>query len=958
MQADVGTLVASRYRVAGRFGQGGMGVVYRATDEQLHRTVALKFLPAGSEENLGRLSRFRNEARTLAALNHPHIVSIFEVGEDGGEPFFVMEAVEGETLRARLGRGPLPVGEALDVGLQIARGLAAAHEKGLIHRDIKPENVMIRRDGYVKILDFGIAMLRASDFSTSALTVGALETVAGGVIGTPAYMAPEQMDDDLVDARTDIFGLGLLLCEAIAGRNPFVKPGVLDTAAVIRETPAPAAQALRDAPADVRAIVIRALERDPARRYPSAADMIVDLRQAMQRREQATGEAVSARRRGRPAMVAGFAAALVLLTVVAGLWYRQAAHRQWVHEQAVPRIAKLLEAHQTAAALPVITEAEGYVPADAALTSLIAQATRKATVTSTPSGATVEVQDYATPDQPWLTLGVTPLTNVRVPSGYLRWRVTKAGVGQSLTAPLPADTQSFDLDAVAHAPAGMVPVPAGLWQGFYGVFGAAAYELPAYDIDRLEVTNRQYQAFVDAGGYGNRQYWTEPFRDGARTLEWSEAIGRFHDTTDRPGPATWVGGHYSDGQADWPVTGVSWYEAAAYSAWAGRSLPVIWQNFKAAPTRADQYALPLSNMSDTLQPAGRAPALGAFGTYDLIGNAREWIWNENGAGMRYALGRLPSSYAPEGLPPFDRSALNGFRCVLNHAPVSAAARAPKASLNRDFSKTRPASDEVFQVYRNVYAYDRGPLDAVVDPVRTSTEDWTVETVTFRTAYGDGRMAAYLFLPKRAKPPYQTLAFFPSARVNGLRAGAPLGDLQFMDYVVQSGRAVIYPVYDGFYERWKDKTPGETLKRERAVNWSKDLGRALDYLETRPDIDHDRFGYLGVSQGAAYGVILSALEPRLKTVVLLDGGFFRFEHPIAGLDQVDFAPRIHQPVLMVNGKYDQTFPLETSQNPLFERLGAADKFHRVFETPHDVTVSKAELIREVLGWLDKHLGPVR
>ena len=223
------------------------------------------------------------------------------------------------------------------------------------------------------------------------------------------------------------------------------------------------------------------------------------------------------------------------------------------------------------------------------------------------------------------------------------------------------------------------------------------------------------------------------------------------------------------------------------------------------------------------------------------------------------------------------------------------------------------------------------------------------------------MTAFLFLPKDAKPPFQTVVFFPSARVDLLSSSDALGDLSFIDYVVKSGRAVMYPIYQGLYERRSTAPPlpGPTLQRELTVDWSKDLGRSIDYLETRPDIDTTRVGYLGVSQGSAYGVILAALEDRLKAVVFLDGGYFQQEHPPTGMDQADFAPRLTKPVLMINGRYDATFPFESSQEPLFRMLGTpdADKRHITFDTPHDVRLRRSDLSRDVLAWYDKYVGRV-
>jgi dienelactone hydrolase len=279
---------------------------------------------------------------------------------------------------------------------------------------------------------------------------------------------------------------------------------------------------------------------------------------------------------------------------------------------------------------------------------------------------------------------------------------------------------------------------------------------------------------------------------------------------------------------------------------------------------------------------------------------------------------------------------------------------------RDFSLVKPASDEVFRVYRSLYTYSKLPLNARIESEEDS-KDWKKQKITLDAAYGAERLPIYLFLPKNTHPPYQTVVFFPSARVYGIPSSANLGDLDFIDYVIRSGRAVVYPVYKGTYER---SVPGSAMPdtsrdRDRHIQWSKDLGRSIDYLETRQDIDATKLGYLGVSAGTAFGVILAALEDRFKAVVFLDGGYFQTETPLQGSDQADFAPRLKAPVLMVNGRYDATFPPETSQIPLYRMLGTpeADKRHVVLETPHDVRQQRPTLTKEVLSWLDKYLGKV-
>jgi formylglycine-generating enzyme required for sulfatase activity/predicted esterase len=644
--------------------------------------------------------------------------------------------------------------------------------------------------------------------------------------------------------------------------------------------------------------------------------------------------------------------------------YRRSERGHWAREQALPEIATLTANEKTVAAFQLIQAAEPYLTTDSELARLTAAAVRLTSIESSPPGATVEVQDYLFPREPWLRLGVTPLDKLRVPAGYLRWKVSKPGSGEIVAAPRPAAVMKFDLAQAAKAPKGMVLVDKGVWGNYLAFLGIVGpYDLPAFFIDRFEVTNREYQEFVDHGGYAMREYWKEPFVRDGHEAAWADAMAMFRDATGRPGPSTWEAGHYPEGKADFPVSGVSWYEAAAYAEFAGKRLPVIAQGYKASPEDVDKYVMRLSNLSGQPARVGQFEGLGLYGTYDLVGSVREWYWNATNHGFRFLLGRQASSYGPEALSPFDRSPLNGFRCVRNTGALPEESLAPRPLLNRDFTKVKPAPDDQFRIYRSMYAYDRTPLEARVQAMPDATEDWTRQRLAFNAAYGNERMAAYLFLPKGARPPFQVVFFFPSARVNLLPNSAELGDMSFVDYVIKSGRAVIYPIWQGLYERHikaQVVVPGRTLQRDVGIAWSKDLGRSIDYLETRTDIDASRIGYLGVSQGAAEGVYLAALEDRLKAVVLLDGGYYQHDNPLPGRDQVDFAPRLTKPVLMVNGRYDATFPYASAQEPLFQLLGtsAADKRHVVFDSPHDVRLRRDDLIREVLAWYDKYLGPVK
>jgi serine/threonine protein kinase/TolB-like protein/Tfp pilus assembly protein PilF len=273
-----------RYEIRSPIGAGGMGEVYLAHDMQLDRPVALKLLPSDVTRDEDRLRRFQQEARATSALNHPNILTIFEIGEERDTHFIATEFIDGVTLRDQLARGRMKPDEVLDVSLQVAGALGAAHEAGIVHRDIKPENIMLRRDGYVKVLDFGLAKLaeRHTSSSPSALTLA--ETGPGIVIGTVTYMSPEQARGLKVDERTDIFSFGVVLYEMLAGRAPFGGPTPSDViVAILDREPQPLAYTLREAPPEMQRVVSKALAKDREDRYQTIKDMIADLRDLKRR---------------------------------------------------------------------------------------------------------------------------------------------------------------------------------------------------------------------------------------------------------------------------------------------------------------------------------------------------------------------------------------------------------------------------------------------------------------------------------------------------------------------------------------------------------------------------------------------------------------------------------------------------------------------------------------------------
>jgi len=262
------------YEILALLGAGGMGEVYRARDTRLNRDVAIKVLPGFSSTDPNRLRRFELEARAAAALNHPNILAVYQMGSIEGAPYLVSELLEGETLRDRLKHGPLPLRKVLDYGSQIARGLAAAHEKGIVHRDLKPENLFVTRDGQVKILDFGLARLtqpRESEFPQSGQDA---PTMAGILLGSVGYMSPEQVRGQVADHRSDIFTFSAVLYEMFTGKRAFQRPSSIDTmSSILNEEPPPLVQLVPSAPPGLERVVQRGLEKNPEQRFQSASDL-------------------------------------------------------------------------------------------------------------------------------------------------------------------------------------------------------------------------------------------------------------------------------------------------------------------------------------------------------------------------------------------------------------------------------------------------------------------------------------------------------------------------------------------------------------------------------------------------------------------------------------------------------------------------------------------------------------
>ncbi len=372
----------SHYRIVAPLGAGGMGVVYRAEDVRLGREVALKFVSEDSAHDDHAMQRLRSEARAASALNHANICTIYDVGEDEGHPFIVMELMKGRTLRDRLVDGPLKVHHLVDIGIEISDALHATHSDGIIHRDIKPGNIFLTDRGHVKVLDFGLAKLTRTLGTSSTTNEVVHQTVAGVAIGTVSYMSPEQAAGEELDGRTDLFSLGVVLYECATGRHPFPgKTSAVILAAILNRAPAAPVTINPDLPLRLQEVINNCLEKDRELRYQSAADLRADLKRLRRDIESSHTQAVEATSRSHPGSSASGAG---LDANSAGSAAASSSHAS---APGAATSSRILRAGAVLAALAVLAGAYVFWPR----TTTIPEAGGGTPVTAPPPGAAVDI---------------------------------------------------------------------------------------------------------------------------------------------------------------------------------------------------------------------------------------------------------------------------------------------------------------------------------------------------------------------------------------------------------------------------------------------------------------------------------------------------------------------------------------------------------------------------------------
>jgi len=681
----------------------------------------------------------------------------------------------------------------------------------------------------------------------------------------------------------------------------------------------------------------------------------------------------------RPRLVLPVLLVLASVITVAAWRIQRQATLEWARNTAIPEIQRLAGRGANVGAFFLARELETRLPGDPRLPAIWDQIAFDVRWHIEPDGAAIFVRSRGDRNGTWQHLGRATGQPLRTPTGYLAVRLEATGHEPVETVLMGerAGQSFFVLPAAGEVPLGMVRVVSNPVAGTDFTMNLFNYERPrsasvaSFLMDRYEVTNAEFKKFVDAGGYWRREFWKEVFVEDGKVLAWDDAMTRFRDTTGLPGPATWELGYFRDGRGDYPVSGVSWYEAAAYAEFAGKRLPAVHHWGLAGGTTIAGLVLPGSNFSNSLAPVGSfRDSLTDTGLYDTAGNAREWCSNATAA-LRFTVGGAadgPDDFfvTPEPRAPFDRDPMNGFRCMRPLMPGSTPAELDLPILRRTLAAPDPSErldDRAWNRWLDRLTYQVPSLDSKAELTDDAPRFWTMEKVSFTAAYESDRVIVYLFLPKNASPPYQCVIYWGDTR-DWLRPSSEDGRALLRwpwDYLVKARRAVIYPVLKGMFER-RVLLGDEGIFGARERLWTdtgltamsaKDISRSIDYLETRSDLDLGKLALLGFGSGAYYALLPCAAESRIRTCILQGGGA---SYP----GVLGWARRVTVPVLMVNGRYDTLLPYEEAQRPLFDALATplAKKRHEVLPTDHGFSDKEKAMMRVTLEWLDTHLGTVK
>jgi serine/threonine protein kinase len=665
----------SHYKILEKVGSGGMGVVYKAEDTKLKRTVAIKFLPPDLIRDDEAKVRFIQEAQAASVLEHNNICTIHEVDEtEDGQLFIVMACYGGDTLKKKIEQGPLEIEDAVSIASQVAKGLSKAHEKGIVHRDIKPANVMITDDGVVKILDFGLAKLTGHTRITKTATA----------MGTIAYMSPEQSRGETIDQRTDIWSLGVILYQMVTGQLPF--NGEYEQAviySILNDDPESIDNQRTDVPEEIQKVVRKSLQKDVGKRYQSVGEIIgvlEELKRKFDSGQLVTPEQKKEHRKKRGKyLYAALAVLIVSVIAVALLLWRNSKVRQM--NALFVQLQPIVEAARFDDAFELINDS-GLVLKNLKNKDLVVRLGGDLSVETTPVGSLVTLARIKS--KPDLSkgedffIGSAPIRDCLLIAGEYLINLSFEGMNslEFLVQIEPGESLEVSRTLLEQKEEflGMVRIDEGI--------SLDGQSIPAFLIDKHEVTNTEFFAFVSAGGYREKQFWPDELMIDDVSFPWESAVKSFIDKTGIQCPRFWSGGKYPEGKEDHPVTGISWYEALAYAQWAGKDLPT-WDQWWLAAKGGTERLYPWGDDSYTphlranfgyvgTDPVESYPlGVSPLGCFDMAGNVREWLkdskWQKGlctvvGGSWKDPLYMIEPSHAESFEPDFSGDYI-GFRCV-------------------------------------------------------------------------------------------------------------------------------------------------------------------------------------------------------------------------------------------------------------------------------------------------------
>lgn len=684
----------------------------------------------------------------------------------------------------------------------------------------------------------------------------------------------------------------------------------------------------------------------------------------------------------------GFIIIVSVVGLLAAFYLHKRKQKSHALDEVMPQIQKFVDQDHYAEAFDLAQSIDNLLSSDQKSDQWLDSFSTQCSINCEPADASVYYRPYNGRNIEWRYLGLGPQTDIRLPTGNLQLRFDCDGYqSQEFALSNPGillqnfeyfavdekplqQIQLFKLEPESDTRTGMVSVTErNLFQSLTGLPITEPVPINSFHIDKFPVTNTEFKNFVGSGGYNSDEFWADlPWPEGQ---DWHDLVAGFTDATGEAGPAGWELGTPPAGEENLPVTGVSWFEAAAYARFAGKRLPNVYEWARAAvPFDAAVTTIPVAMMnfsnflSSGKSESGEFQSLNGCGAYDMFGNVREWTWNEVDHG-RSNLGGCHSDLDYFAVwvnsdPALTRSEIHGFRCATSNQP-QAELQQEIVRIHRDYEDEQPMSDEAYHALIQPLIATPASINATL--LTTSDVDAIKEErYEIDTGYGE-RMPLVVLSPQAASRAIPSIIFFPGmgsfmgstidADINTFR-----GNLEFI--IRQLGCAIVYPCFRGAYERFDHgPSPARDIARkvwlERTEGWCQEISQTIDFIEQSEHLDGNRVGFMGISYGAIFTTAMLALEKRLKTALLMSGNLqSNHNYPIA--DSINYYPRIKYPVLMMNGRFDT---IVSSNEALLQKrldwLGTPDedKQQIIYDAGH-WPFPQNLFKRDMSQWLQKYL----